>query len=216
MSLEIVKYDKFLNELMQYVPDAPDPVALNAIKNAAIEFCERTRYWQDDVEDILLLKGVGTYEIDADAGVKFVDAQFVYRGPRLLIPKTAEELNRLYRWSDWQSLEGEPAFFTRINESEIVLVPKPGKHDEKMSVRAAFAPTRDSKGVGVDVYQFYLETICDGARARLYGMPATPYYDAKASVDYERRFRADISRTRVQVNKSLTRASPQVEYQRIT
>ena len=216
MNLTTVPFSRFLNELLQYVPDAPDPVALNAVRNAAIEFCERTRFWQADIDDLLLIKDLGTYEIDSQAGVKFVDVQFAYQGERLLVPKAAEELNRLYRWTNWQNLTGKPVFLTRMNEREIILVPKPEVGDQKLTVRAAFAPTRDATGVGVDVYEYFLECICDGARARLYGMPSTPYYDANAATFFERKFRADISRTIVQVNRSLTRTSPQVEYQRIT
>lgn len=216
MNLETIPYSKFLNELLQYVPDAPDPVALNAVRNACIEFCERTRFWQADVDDILLIKDIGVYEIDPQAGVKFVDVQFAYQGERLIVPKAAEVLNRLYRWTNWQNLTGKPIYLTRMNEREIVLVPKPEAPDQKLSVRAAFAPTRDSTGVGVDVYQYYIEAICDGARARLYAQPSTPYSDEKAALFYERKFRADISRTIVQVNRSLTRTSSQIEFQRIT
>lgn len=205
-----------MNELLQYVPDAPDPVALNAIRNACVEFCERTRFWQEDIDDILLIKDLGVYEIDTQSGVKFVDVQFAYQGERLLVPKAAEELNRLYRWTNWQNLTGKPVFLTRMNEREIILVPKPEAETQKLTVRAAFAPTRNSNGVGVDVYQYYLECICDGARARLYTMPDTPYFNESSAMYYERKFRADISRTAVQVNRSLTRTSPQVEFQRIT
>jgi len=216
MSLATVPYTAFLNELLQYVPDAPDPVASNAVKNACIEFCERTRFWQDDIDEILLIKDIGVYEIDSQSGVKFVDVQFAYQGERLLVPKAAEVLNRLYRWTNWQNLTGKPVFLTRMNEREIILVPKPEDAGQKLTVRASLAPTRDSLGVGVDVYQFFLETICDGARARLYGMPSTPYFDANAAMFFERKFRADISRARVEVNRSLTRVSSQVEFQRIT
>lgn len=210
-----VPFESFLPNLTQYVPDVPELVALNAIRNAAIEFCERTLIWQFDMDAMLAIKGVSTYEIDVSAGVKFVDVMFGYSDNRLLIPRSADELTRLYRWIDWREVRGEPAFITRVSAKEVIVVPMPDKAGPKISVRAAFAPTRDASGVGVDVFENYVEIVCNGARARLYNTPGQPYYDKNSALEFDRRFRAGISEVRVMVNKSLTRSSPKVEFQRI-
>lgn len=210
-----VPYENFLTEVMQYVPDVAEMVARNAIRNAAIEFCERTRYWQDDADAIIVYPKTNTYEMDVTSGRKFVDVMFAYYNQRLLIPKAPEELTRLYRWSDWRTLKGEPCYITRLSAKEIIVVPTPDKAGDKLNIRAAYAPTRDSNAVGIDVYENYLELIGYGARARLYNTPGQPYYDRGTSMDYERRFRAGISEVRVMVNKALTRTSPQIEFQRI-
>jgi hypothetical protein len=210
-----VPFEAFLPNLTQYVPDVPELVALNAVRNAAIEFCERTLIWQFDVDAMLAIKDVSTYEIDASAGVKFVDVMFGYYDDKLLVPRATDELTRLFRWKDWRTMKGEPAYITRLTAKEVIVVPTPDKAGPKISVRAAFAPTRDASGVGVDVFENYVEIVCHGARARLYNTPGQPYYDKNSALEFDRRFRAGISEVRVMVNKSLTRSSPKVEFQRI-
>lgn len=210
-----VPFESFLPYLTQYVPDVPEVVAVSAVRNAAIEFCERTRIWQFDVDAMIAVKDVSTYEIDASAGVKFVDVMFGYYDDKLLIPKAADELTRLFRWKDWRTMKGEPAYITRISAKEVIVVPMPDKVGEKISVRAAFAPSRTATGVGIDVFENYVEIVASGARARLYNTPGQPYYDKPSAAEFERRFRAGISEVRAMVNKSLTRASPKVEFQRI-
>jgi hypothetical protein len=210
-----VPFEDFLPNLTQYVPDVPELIAVNALRNAAIEFCERTLVWQFDMDAMLAIKGVNTYEIDVASGVKFVDVMFGYYKNRLIIPKSADELTRLYRWTDWRTLPGEPAYLTRVSAKEVIVVPTPDQAGNKITVRAAFAPTRQATGVGVDVFENYVEIVCNGARARLYNTPGQPYYDKSSAMEFERRFRAGISEVRTMVNKSLTRASPKVEFQRI-
>jgi hypothetical protein len=209
-----VGLDKFLPELLQYVPDVPEVVATNAIRNAAIEFCERTRVWQVDSFSTSIA-GLASYEVDPPFGAKFVDIIFAYYGDRLLVPKVAEELDRVYRWTDWRTLRGEPVYLTRMNALEIILVPAPSEARVRIKLRAAYAPTRASNQVGVDVYENYLEVICMGARARLYNTPLQPYYDKPSANEFERKFRSAISEVRVQVNRSLTRTAPAIEFQRI-
>lgn len=209
------KYDLFLPELLQYVPDVPESVAINALRNACIEFCEKTRYWQMDADSMKASNNIGEYEIDISAGMKFVDVFFGYYNQRLLVPKAADELDRIYRWNDWRSLKGEPAYITRLNALEIQIVPKPETQGGFFRLRVCLAPTRNSTAVGVDVYENYLDTIVAGARARLYATPAQAYFDRAMAAEYERKFRSGVSEVRVLVNKSLTRSSPRVEFQRI-
>lgn len=211
-----VPLEKFLPEVLQYVPDVAEMVALNAVRNACIEFCERTRYWQDDADAILMFPKLNTYEIDVLAGRKFVDVMFAYYNQKLLVPKAPEELSRLYRWADWRTLRGEPCYVTRYNAKEIIVVPTPDKPGDRLNMRIAYAPTRDARNVGIDVYENYLEVIGNGARARLYNTPGQPYYDKNSALEFDRRFRAGVTEVRVQVNKALTRTSPQIEFQRIT
>lgn len=207
-------FTQFFPEVLPYVPDVAEPVAENAIRQASIEFCERTRFWQEDMDTIPVIAKEGVYEVDVDRGVKFVDVMMGYYDDRLLIPKSAEELSNLFRRSDWRTLVADPYYVTRTTPTEVVLVPKPAFRGGKLKIRAAFAPTRSSTTVADSVYEEYLEVIAAGARARLYNTPKQPYYDKNTAMDYERRFRAGIAEARIRVNKSLTRTSGRVEFQR--
>jgi hypothetical protein len=210
-----VAYSLFLPEVMQYVPDVPELVAENAIRSACIEFCERTRFWQDDSDPITLSAGTASYEVDLSASVKFVDIIEAWVNDRLVIPKSVEDLTRIFRGCDWRSLEGTPSYITRMISTELIIVPKPAKAGEILRIRAAYAPTRTSTSISRTIFEEYLEAIAYGARARLYNTPKQPYFDKASALEFDKRFRTAISEARVRVNRGLTRASGQIEFQRI-
>lgn len=209
-----VEFSAFLPEVMQYVPEVPEPVAENAIRQSCIEFCEKTRFWQEDVDPIYTVAEVPSYAVDTPYHAKFVDIVGAWYGTQFLIPKTAEELARIYRWTDWRTVKGNPAYITRISPTEVVLVPMPLQDGVMLNIRAAFAPQRSSTSVGADVYEEYLEAVGYGARARLYNTPQQPYFDKKSAIEFDSRFRRAITDARVRVNRALTRASGRIEFQR--
>jgi hypothetical protein len=85
----------------------------------------------------------------------------------------------------------------------------------KILVLAALKPSRASTTVREEIFERFLEDIAYGARARLYNTPNQPYYDLKTSMEYLKRFNDVIADVRTQVNKGLTRASVQIEFQRL-
>lgn len=213
--MSTVLYNAFLSEVTQYVPDVPEVVAESAIRSACIEFCERTRFWQQDADAIMMVAGLSSYEMDVGSGMKFVDIVSAWCNDTMLVPKTSEELARLYRNTDWRNVKGNPAFVTRMLSSELIVVPQPATTGASLRIRAAYAPTRASTGVDSTVYEEYLEIIAFGARARLYNTPKQPYFDKASAIEFEKKFRVGITEARVRVNRSMTRASGQIEFQRV-
>ena len=210
-----VSFEVFLPEVMQYCPDVPELLATNAIKQSCIEFCEKTRYWQVDLDPVTALAGIANYEMDVPAGTKFVDIVEAWYNDTLLIPKSVEEMTRIYRQTDWRTVEGSPQYLTRIIPTEVILVPKPTAQSVyAISVRAAIAPTRASTTVDQDLYESFLEYISYGARARLYGTPKQPYFDKQSAMLYEKKFRDAIGEVRTRVNKGLSRSAMSVEFAR--
>jgi hypothetical protein len=210
-----VPLEQFLPEVVQFVPDVPEFVALHAIRNSAIEFCEKTRYIQYDLEPIVLETGKAQYTVPVPPDSKLVDIVEAYCDRVLLIPRSSEELARIYRYTDWRTVKGSPTYITRLTNPEIQVVPYlDPANGQVLNLRVAVAPTRDATEIDQEVYEQFLEYIAFGARARLYGTPKQPYYDKRSSFEYMQMFRAGINEARSRVNKGLTRTSNRVEYQR--
>jgi hypothetical protein len=210
-----VPFEQFLPEVMQYAPDVPEFIALNAIRNASIEFCEKSRYWQADIAPVPLEANKYEYVVQTPPDTKFVDIVEAYADEVLLIPKSSEELSRIYRYTDWRSVEGMPAYITRINYPAVQLVPYlTSVTGQQLSLRVALAPTRDAAEIDQEIYEQFLEYISFGARARLYSTPKQAYYDKASAMDYMRMFRAGINEARTRVNKGLSRTSGRIEFQR--
>jgi hypothetical protein len=212
-----VAYDNFLIEVMPYVKDVPEIVALQAIKNAAIEFCQETRYIQNNLDAMAGITKIGTYDLEANEGTyKIADIVECWYGDSFLVPKSIEQLTQIYRSTNWNTLGGNPYYYFRPSSQEIRLVPYPDvTQSGKINIRAALKPSRASTTIREEIYERFLEDIAYGARARLYNTPNQPYYDLKTSLEYMKRFNDVIADVRTQVNKGLTRASVQIEFQRL-
>lgn len=213
--MSTVLWSDFLPEVIPYVPEVPSFVAENAVRNACIEFCERSRFWQEDLDPTPVVAGMSSYQIDVPTGAKFVEVSEAWLDGNLIIPKTAEELTRIYRGTDWRSMKGAPAYMTRLIPTEVMLVPTPKVSGSKLRLRASYAPTRASTGVGSMVYEEYLEVIAAGARSRLYSTPKQPYFDQRSAEVYAKVFRMGISEARIRVNRGMTRSATQIEFQRV-
>ena len=211
-----VTYEVFLPEVMPYVHDVPEIVAVQAIRNACIEFCEKTHYLQENLDPITGIKDIGNYDLDAnDSNYKVVEIMQAYYGDQLLIPKAQEELNQIYRTSNWENLSGNPYYYYRPRASEVRLVTKPIITEaNKLNIKAAIAPKRSSTTIDDEMFERFLEYISFGARARLYNTPNQPYFDAKTSMEYTKRFYDAIAEVRTRVYKGLTRTAVNVEFQR--
>lgn len=210
-----VSYESFLPDVVQFVRDVPEIVAIQAIRNAAIQFCEKTRVLQTELLPMDVVESVAVYEFEPDIGYKVVDVIEAWYGDQFLVPKAVEELTRIYRTSNWNDLDGNPYYYFRSRTQEITLVPKPQESElSKLRLRVAVVPSRASSGIDEEIFERYYEYITLGARARLYDTLGQPYYEPKAAQLYLKRFSDAMNEVRTRVAKGLTRASVQIEYQR--
>lgn len=210
-----VSYEEFLPEVMQYVPDVPELVATNAIRNSCIEFCERTRYLQLDLDPISVVANQANYPVSTPVDTKFVLPEVAYYDKVLLIPKSSDELANIYRQTDWRQAQGAPAYITRLIAPVICVVPTPVfSSEDTLNLRVSIAPTRDSSEIDSEIYEQFLEVISYGARARLYNTPKQAYFDKQAAAEYFQMYRHGINEARMRVVKGLTRDSVRAEFQR--
>lgn len=208
-----VPFTDFLPEVLPYVHDCPQLVAINAIRNAAIEFCEKSHYWQLDIDPMNVEAGEGNFIVPCPEGTVFIDAKMGWMNGRQLHAKSVEELTRMYRSMDFREAIGSPAYITRVRGDEVILVPRPDRTQQAaLTIRAVVAPARNATFIEKDVYEKFLEAIAKGARARLHSTPGQPYYDMTLSVMYQREFMVAIGEAKIKANKGLSRASVAIEY----
>lgn len=210
-----VPYSQFNPYVLQYVPGASDFMAEDAIKQACIEFCEKTFVWQYTIPAIDIVANKSNYVLATPAETKSVGPIQVYYDTNLLIPKGPDELADIYRMGDWQQVIGHPQYVTRMIKPEVILVPQPNEDSPAtLHIKTAIAPTRDSCEIDSEIFEQYAEAIAWGARARLLAQPRQDYSDKAGAIEALKMFRYEINRCRMQVTKGLTRGSPRTEFQR--
>jgi hypothetical protein len=205
-------YTAFLPEVMPFVHDCPEISALAAVRNAAIEFCEKSHYWQVDLQTSDTDKGENKYPVIVPKETVMISIIDGWYKNRRLQPKTADQLAFLFRGIDWRTVTGDPMYITKMTGPQVQLCPTPQSTEfDSISMRAVLAPTRNSTGVDDDIYERFLEVIAKGARSRLYATPGQPYYDMNLAMSYRKEFITGIGEAKIMANKGLSRTSGSIQ-----
>lgn len=206
-----VSTDLFLREVMPYCPDVMELVALNAIRNSAIEFCKETTTHRLDMTAVSGVADQAEYTITVPASTQLAEiVQIKYSGLSI-IPKSVEELRAFYPYQDWTTLEGQPTFYTQLTPGTITLVPYPTENaTDAITGIIALMPTRDATVVYDDLYNTYAEGIAMGARSRLHYTPGTGYFDMNMAEYCKIQFGVAKSIARTRANKGNVRAMTRV------
>lgn len=177
-----VAYEEFFPEVLPFVTGCPEPVAINAIRNACIEFCRGSQVWQYDHDPISAIANHSEYPffLPDDSWLSAV-LTAKYDGNGL----TASTLEELDDWSpSWRTLTGTPSryYLIRTDDIYIRLVHMPDETKTNvLNCLLALEPTLASTDVEDIIYYDYRRQIGLGALAYLMEMPGKPWTnDAKA------------------------------------
>lgn len=198
----------YLPEVMPHVPGCPTPVAINAIRNAAIEFCEKTWCWQATQTYNLTPGDVDTTFDEEENGnvYKILFAELGESDGRALVrSKTQEDLDLLFAgWRDGAVI-GRPEYLTQLTSSSFVCVPTTDVARD-ITLQVAVRPNRTSAKGHDDLYNDYLETIANGAKARLMAMPSKEWTNAQLAIALAGSFNEETSSAKHRVQKGRARA----------
>lgn len=196
----------FLDEVLPEMKGTP-PQALvtNAIKNAAVEFCERSFVYRVDHPTVTSVDSTGEYDWAPGAGLKVVRAEAVWYEKKELTPKTVDELRAMHvYWPDW---EGVPLYFVQERVEELILVPKPtdGVADA-IRAKVSVKPARAATGIDDAIWEKYLEPIASGAKGRLFAMKDKPWTDGTLAAYHKGLFESAIDAARLAAFKGHVRS----------
>lgn len=179
-------FTTWYDDVMPYVPGCPLPLALQKIRQAAIEYCRVSRTWRYlDLGPIDLVAGQQTYVIGTTAALGSLPSDVVvvhvYQANYNDVPLDVLTPSQFRAKSEtWFDDAGEPEAFTLFNEGEVSLwrIPETSETDALELPELALAPTQTAAGIDERVYQFGREAIAKGARGLLLQIPKYPYSDA--------------------------------------
>lgn len=158
--------DAFAPNIRLYAPGVADPTMYFAIRQAAIEFCERTRLWRyeddfavtaDDCESILAPNGSEIHEIEA-----------VFFNGVELDPKSTSWLDDHMRGWRQGELSGLPKYFTQTEPNTIRLVPQEAG---TVGLHVWLKPSQYADELPDWMVDQHRETIAFGALARVLLIP---------------------------------------------
>lgn len=179
--------DEFLKNINPYAPGCAIPSAHFGIRQAAIEFCERTRLWRyNETFDVTAAEAEG---IVTPCDSVLLDIEQVKFNGQKLNPATTTWLDCHMPGWDEGTLTGTPRYFSQIDLNTIILVPFEAG---TVSFRAWLKPSQDCTELPDFLSDQYRETIAHGALGRILMTPNMPYTNGTLGAAFLANFTAKI------------------------
>lgn len=196
---------------MPLVTGCPEPLAITAIRNASIDFCNTTLWWQDDYGPVPFGVHVAHHDFVPPYGVgvaQIMSARLVDRGYPLAITSIQEMDNRIW---NWRATTGEPRAIYQDRPGVVRTYPVPGGSDiYKVMFRLALTPLRDALEVTEDLYDCYLMEIASGALSILLSMENQPWANTAMAAGHGSAFRSALVAGATEATKSYGRQNQHV------
>jgi len=206
-------WDDFLSEVMPYVENCPLPVAKNHIKNAAIEFCQRTALWRLEMDRLNIADTIYTYEIatdlELDESISAIEfAMLIEDGTTTPLGITTDDsMNQNY--PGWQTVTSDKPSAVMLTDTENLRVYPIPERDiiNSLVIGVILKPSRNSAGLPDWIFEQYAEDIAHGAKARLMGMKGRSWYSPEEGIDEQNDFDYGIKNATIRTNKGNSRQS---------
>ncbi len=156
----------FYPDVLPDLPQAPLPMVDHYLRNAAIEFCERSKCNVVRLTDLDSVADQMTYALTLAANTELVEIKSVrYLGEKL---DPAAPVFLEGKFDDWESEIGTPEYYTQADSLNVMLVPAPdGANVAGIRIRAATKPGSAATGVEDWLFSEYRLAICAGAKAKM-------------------------------------------------
>lgn len=180
----------YLNDLA----DCTFFAAENEIRQAAREFCEKSRAWRVRLDPITTVAGVPRYDFDRTNEMELVQllrATLNGNTPLDLLPNDVGD-----------TVRGVLALSPR--EFELRPLPRGG---DVLQLTAAMQPSNTAKGLDDVLFSMFADAISLGAKARLLDKDGKPYSNPAKAAQYRERFEAKIADAMVKAAKSFSSAA---------
>lgn len=194
-------------QVLPEVPGCPTILAEHHIREAAIEFCERTMIHQHEHSLIAGVADQRTYAFVPPANTVVSRVIEAWYNDQRIWPKTPDELSRMY--SNWLTQDGTPAWYTQVNERNIELVPKPSANlADALRLRVTLKPSKTATVIEQHIQEEHGTKIAYGAKARLMAMAGdnVPWSNPTMAAMYDGLFNNEIGLLLTKVTKGFGRA----------
>lgn len=173
----------FYARLLPHVTGCPEPLANQALVDAAIAFCEDSKVVRRRLDVFQTVAGQDVYEFDVPAQQRISRITKVLISGVPLVSAASEDA------VFWQECQGKPTVFTTVRvDSELLLKLHPvADAAYAVEVEAVLCPTRNATQLEDDLFDRWVEPVLFGAMGRIKAVPGQPFSDPVGSMAYTQR-----------------------------
>lgn len=176
-------YSTLATDILGEFPNCPVFVVERAVREAAIEFFERSLAYSVTQDAASLPSNVETFDLELPATTRLVSYGVIRYDSRELSGLHRDDIDRSNR--NWTAIQGEPMHYVYNDEASFRLYPFPDRaSSKKLYVRFYVTPTRDSVDIPDILGERYYDHILYGARHRLARMPGTTWTNPGMAAGY--------------------------------
>lgn len=178
-----MNFSDWVPDVQVEVRTASTGVIFRAIRWTLQEFCQRTHFWQQDIEPITLLPfnelaaGTFIYPISVPDGTQLITIRDFVFDSQPLIERSASWLDEHY--PTWRMATGDPRFFLMMSDRQARFVPASTEVKPiAITGRMVLEPSREGTTFP-DAFQTYEEGLVNGVLSRLLAMRGKPWTDGQ-------------------------------------
>jgi hypothetical protein len=213
-------YTAFLDYVLPDAPGCTNELAVHAIKNTVIEFCEKSLILQVDHDPVTIVAGQVDYDLEPPRDTLIVKIQKVFYKEYEIEPMSPDEVMSasLYNrnFPDANPEKGPPKLYTQKDARTFSVYPVPQDTERlALTLRVALKPTRSATQIDDLIFEEYAETIGNGAISRLCLSPKKPYTNPQIAAIKQAQFAAGLNVARQRANRGYVRSKEQVVLRKI-
>ena len=178
-------FDTILPRVTTRAAKVAEPAAIDAIREAVIELCERARVWPFQVD--LTLTTAEADDIPVPAGAVLHEIETVRFDGRRLTPRTIYDLEDRFSASN---TPGAPAYYAQHLEGTIIV--KPPAPGEVIRIKGFLKPDITATEAPDYVLREHRELIADGALARLLLIPGQAWTSMELGAYHQARWQQQL------------------------
>lgn len=211
----------FLPYVLPYVMGCSEPLALQALRDTAIRFCEQTHIITKTLDPLTSVPGIDTYDLESEPNEQVLMVMQAWFGMRKLqvisgdsLPTIPEMFNRAF--PDARIEPGVPTSLMQNPDDTFTLNRIPGEREKAiMTLRASIKPRINATSVDDRLFKEYAFPIGQGAVAYLMKIPNQSFSAPGGFMLYEAAFLDAQRQARIRANKSNGRTNLQVQFRSI-
>lgn len=196
----------FYDYVLPDLPSVGKELALQKIREACIDFCEKSLVYTYEVPAINVVGLTHTYTLTPEANTRVFDILEVWYNGDQLTPATDAELDGLF--SDWRTTgTGVPDYYSSVvDRASLRLIKTPSDSlTAGLVVKIAEAPLSTATAVPDWLFERYRAAITHGAKAAMYAMKKKPWTDDGLAKHHTSLFELECGRANISKAKQHTR-----------
>lgn len=191
----MVPIESFLSRLLPQVPACPEPYAVQALLDSAIEFCDKSLILRYNLTPFTTIQNEPSYVLEPPNVEHSTIARVLHVrfGDKNLVAMTREESTKLGR----NTVANPTHYFSNQYgaDTTIELYPAPSEVNDVV-VHVALKPSRSANLVDEILYNSWTDAILAGALTRICKTPNQPFTDIRFAAAMGESFASKIAQAR--------------------